>query len=101
MEQNKSTTFFDVISDIESDAAPLDEVIAALILYDELLRNSVDWLDPSKPYTVELFTRRYNLLVLMLNMIQRELERNTGAIHADITNAYRLHAERKSQNPTG
>jgi len=101
MEQNKNITLFNVISDIEGNAAPLDEVIAALILFDELLHNSVDWLDPSKPYTVELFTRRYGLLALMLNMIQRELERNTGAIHADITNAYRLQAEHKSQSPIG
>lgn len=97
MEQKKSTTFFDIISDIEGDTAPLDEIIAALILFDELLRNSVGWLDPLKPYTVDLFTRRFDLLASMLNMIQRELEQHNSAIHADITNAYRLHAEFKSQ----
>ena len=100
MEKTKSLTFFDVISDIESDAAPLDEVIAALILFDEQLQSAVRWLDHSRPYTVEMFTRRFDQLALILNMILRELERNTGAIHASITQAYRLQAEQKANAAT-
>lgn len=100
MEQKKSPTFFDIISDIEGDAAPLDEVIAALILFGEQLQSSVNWLDTSKPYTVEMFTHRFGQLALILNMILRELERNTGAIHASITQAYSLQAEQKANAAT-
>lgn len=97
MEKDRSNKFFDVISDIEGDAAFLEEVINSLILFDEALRNAVEWLDPLKPYTVELFTKRFELLSGMLNMLQRELGQHNAAILASISKAYRLQAENRRQ----
>jgi hypothetical protein len=97
MEKERSTEFFSVISDIEGDAAFLEEVIDSLYLFEEALRNAVEWLDPLKPYTVELFTKRFHLLSGMLNILQRELGQHNAALRADITKAYRLQAESRRQ----
>lgn len=90
-------TAFDVISDIEGDAAPFEEVISSLVLFDEMLLDMVESLDPRQPYTVELFTNRYERLAAMMSMIMRELVLSNNALHQDIENAYRLIAERRDQ----
>lgn len=90
-------TAFDVISDIEGDAAPFEEIISSLVLFDEMLLDMVESLDPRQPYTVELFTDRYERLASMMSMIRRELVLSNNALHQDIENAYRLIAERRDQ----
>lgn len=97
MEKQRSTQLFDVISDIEGDAAFLEEGINSLVLFDEALRTAAEWLDPLKPYTVELFTKRFALLYGMLNILQRELGQHYATLQVDIARAYRLYAEFRHQ----
>lgn len=91
------TTLFDVISDIEGEAAYLEEVISSMIIFEGALRDAVEWLDPQQPHTVELFTKRFERLSAMFNIIQRALRQHDAGIQAGIVKAYRLHAENRRQ----
>lgn len=96
MESARTDTYFDTISKIEGDSIPLEESINALYLFGELLWDASRWLDTSKPYTIELFHSRLDLLMSIHSIILRELGTVNQALHANITNAYRKQAEQKA-----
>ena len=89
MGTTKAVSYFDVISEIESASVPLDESINMLFLFGELLWDASRWLDPTKPYTIEMFSNRLDLLMSMHSMILRELGNANRELRAQITNAYR------------
>lgn len=96
MERKNALTFIDVISEIESASIPLDESINILFLFGELLWDASHWLDPAKPYTIEVFNSRLDLLMSMHSTILRELGNANRALRDHITSGYRLHAEQKA-----
>lgn len=93
MKTTKPVNLFDIISDIEGASIPLDESIEMLHLFSELLSDAARWLDPKQPYTVELFNGRLDTLLSMLSVIQRSLGSASQAIHAHVTDGYRLHRQ--------
>ena len=100
MESARAATYFDTISKIEGDSAPLEESINALFLFGELLWDASRWLDHTKPYTIELFHSRLDTLMSMHSIILRELGNVNKGLHTNITNAYRTHAEEKANAAT-
>lgn len=96
--QNTIPTMFDILSDIEGACAPVGEILSSLYLFDELLRREVEQIDLFRPYTAEVFKRRYELFADMLRMIQRELEERWQDYQKQIDNAYRVYAQVKQEH---
>lgn len=92
----EGSAMFAVASDVECAAIDLENVGNVLYLFDELLQDAVEGVDPNQPYTAQNLKNRFPLLLSMLHTVIDSLTQATAAVSAISNRAYE--AARKERN---
>lgn len=88
MEPNKNQSWFNILTDIDTACYPLEEVSNVLYLFDELIREDVKNMDPEQPYTVTLFKNRFQLIMSLIWMAEKEIREIINELNTEISKGY-------------